>query len=43
MVKNRGQIDMYFVNRLRPEYSADADGMIPNDAFLKKYGEIARQ
>ncbi len=43
MVKNRGQIDMYFVNRLRPEYSADADGMIPNNAFLKKYDEIARQ
>ena len=31
--KHKGEIDMYFVNRLRPEYSEDEDGFIPNDAF----------
>jgi len=28
-------IDMYFVNRLKPEYSEDAEGIYPNKAFLK--------
>jgi PAS domain S-box-containing protein len=28
-------IDMYFVNRLKPEYSEDEEGIYPNKAFLK--------
>lgn len=43
MVKNRGLIDMYFVNRLKPEYSADPDGLTPNDAFKKRYDEMSGQ
>ena len=31
--KHKGEIDMYFVNRLKPEYSADEAGFEPNDAF----------
>lgn len=31
--KHKGEIDMYFVNRLKPEYSGDEQGYVPNDAF----------
>ncbi|MBO7495910.1 MAG: PAS domain S-box protein [Salinivirgaceae bacterium] len=31
--KHKGEIDMYFVNRLKPEYSSDELGFIPNAAF----------
>lgn len=31
--KHKGEIDMYFVNRLKPEYSADDAGFVPNAAF----------
>ena len=31
--KNVGKIDMYYVNRLMPEFSADAMGLIPNEEF----------
>lgn len=31
--KHKGEIDMYFVNRLKPEYSSDDLGFIPNAAF----------
>ena len=31
--KHKGEIDMYFVNRLKPEYSADDAGFMPNAAF----------
>lgn len=34
-VKNNGELEMYFVNRLKEEYSDDADGTIPNAEFLK--------
>jgi len=33
--KNKGPVDMFFLKRLKPEYSADAAGEKPNDAFLK--------
>lgn len=33
--KNKGEIEMYFVNRLKPEYSADKDGFRANEVFLK--------
>ncbi len=32
-VKNRGKIDMYFVDRIKPEYSDDQEGLIPNKQF----------
>lgn len=33
--KNIGMIDTYFVDRLKPEYSKDEEGFIPNDIFLE--------
>jgi len=32
--KNIGKIDMYFVTRLKPEYSADEYGIMPNEKFI---------
>ncbi|MBL8003409.1 MAG: hypothetical protein JNL05_15755 [Flavobacteriales bacterium] len=36
--KNKGKIDMYFVKRLKPEYSEDARGLVPNARFRKAFG-----
>jgi PAS domain S-box-containing protein len=33
--KNIGEINMYFVERILPEYSEDEDGYVPNAAFKK--------
>jgi class 3 adenylate cyclase len=35
-VKNNIQLEMYFVDRLKPEYSKDKEGTVPNADFLKK-------
>lgn len=32
--KNKGEIDMYFVDRIKPEFSDDADGRKPNAVLL---------
>lgn len=32
-VKNLGSIDMHFLDRIKPEFSADPEGCIPNEAF----------
>lgn len=37
-VKHIGAIDMYFLNRIRPEFSADADGSTPNADFWRTSG-----
>ena len=34
-VKNNVELEMYFVNRLKEEYSEDKDGIIPNAKFLE--------
>ncbi len=34
-VKNKGEIAMYYVNRLKEEYSADKEGTLPNQEFKK--------
>lgn len=34
-IKNRGEISMYFVNRIKPEFSNDAAGIHPNAKLLK--------
>ena len=36
-VKNIGDVDMWFLDRLLPEYSQDERGMVPNDAFHAVY------
>ncbi|MCF8276240.1 MAG: hypothetical protein K9J17_05840 [Flavobacteriales bacterium] len=33
--KNKGEIEMYFVDRLKSEFSAEEDGCVPNDAFME--------
>lgn len=33
--KGKGEVEMYFVARLRPEYAADAAGLVANEAFLQ--------
>jgi class 3 adenylate cyclase/CheY-like chemotaxis protein len=38
--KNIGKIDMYFVNRIKPEYSADELGLNPNDELLRLVNKI---
>jgi class 3 adenylate cyclase len=37
-VKHIGAIDMYFVNRIRPEFSADPEGCAPNAEFWRVGG-----
>jgi adenylate cyclase len=39
--KSKGEIDMYFVERIRPELSADEEGLAPNGRFQEMYREIA--
>ena len=34
-IKNRGKMAMYFVNRIKPEYSEDPAGVFPNEKFKK--------
>jgi PAS domain S-box-containing protein len=42
MVKNKGDIDMYFVDRIKPEYSEDPDGTEPNEKFLSYLDDMDR-
>ncbi|MFP4619955.1 MAG: adenylate/guanylate cyclase domain-containing protein [Bacteroidales bacterium] len=35
MKNNPEEVDMYFVNRLKPEYCKDESGILPNDAFQR--------
>lgn len=39
-VKHKGDIDMYFVERFLPQYSADELGMIPNSKFKRVVGKL---
>ena len=36
--KNKGRIDMYFVTRIKPEFSADKEGTKPNERLRKLLG-----
>lgn len=38
--KNIGKVDMYFVNRLKPEFSSDADGLNPNEEFINMVNRL---
>ncbi len=31
--KNKGAIDMYYVNSIKPVYSVNGEGLVPNDEF----------
>lgn len=32
--KGKGEVEMFFLLRLKPEYSIDKDGLVPNSAFI---------
>lgn len=36
-VKNKGKVKMYYLNRIRPEFSKDKNGLIPNEKFWDAY------
>ena len=38
--RNKGQVDMYFLDRLKKEYSADKEGLFPNSIFNKLLSEF---
>ena len=38
--KNKGEIEMYFVERIRPELSLDTEGMTPNELFNEKFSQL---
>jgi class 3 adenylate cyclase len=39
-VKHKGPVEMFFVHRLKPEYSKNADGTKPNLEFRKTYWNL---
>ncbi len=39
-IKNIDEVDMYFVNRLKPEYSTDKSGVVPNEEFNKMLNSL---
>jgi class 3 adenylate cyclase len=34
--KNKGKLAMFFLNRIKPEFSADPNGIVPNDRFWEE-------
>lgn len=38
--KNKDEMGMYFLKRLRPEFSRDEDGLVPNQFFLDLYKNL---
>jgi len=38
--KHKGEVDMYFVERIKPELSNDDDGFVPNILFKEKYNNF---
>src|SRR6185503_8400541 len=40
LAKNKGEIDMYFVNSIRAELAEDAEGKKPNEQFFAKLEEL---
>lgn len=38
--KNKGELDMYFLDRIRPELSIDGAGRVPNDEFRARRARL---
>ena len=38
--KNKGEIEMYFVDCIKPELSSDPSGMTPNELFNEKFSQL---
>ncbi|HRO99524.1 MAG TPA: adenylate/guanylate cyclase domain-containing protein, partial [Flavobacteriales bacterium] len=34
-VKGKGQLQMYFILRLKPQFSVDDQGLLPNEAMMR--------
>jgi adenylate cyclase len=41
--KNKGQLAMYFVNRIKPEFSADAEGRVPHEGFQSRRSGVVSE
>ncbi|TGN08065.1 adenylate/guanylate cyclase domain-containing protein [Leptospira ilyithenensis] len=41
--KNKGTIDMFFVERIKPDLARDAEGKVPNQKFMEMYNKIKPQ
>jgi adenylate cyclase len=39
--KNKGQLAMFFVNRIKPAFSADAEGRVPDERFQARRSGVA--
>ncbi|MFN3603205.1 MAG: adenylate/guanylate cyclase domain-containing protein [Leptonema sp. (in: bacteria)] len=39
-IKNRGKVDMFFLNRIHPKLSQDKEGKVPNDRFFELYEKL---
>jgi len=42
-VKNMGSVLMYNLKRIKPEYSDDAEGFVPNRLFIRQYNALLHQ
>lgn len=40
LAKHKGHIDMYFVHRIKPKFSEDEDGLIPNKYFKEMLAKL---
>ncbi len=38
--KNRGYLDMFFLNGIRPELSMNGEGLVPNERFRELYARV---
>ena len=38
----KGDVPMYFLNRIKPEFSAGSSGFKSNDMFQKKFGQMMK-
>ncbi|HBQ59405.1 MAG TPA: adenylate/guanylate cyclase domain-containing response regulator, partial [Balneolaceae bacterium] len=41
-IKYLGKVPMFFVNRIKPQFSEDEDGIIPNRLFIREYNSQVR-
>jgi hypothetical protein len=40
--KNKGDIDMYFLKGIKPEYSVSGEGRVPNQGFQAIYSKLTK-
>ncbi|MBX9700291.1 MAG: adenylate/guanylate cyclase domain-containing protein, partial [Acetobacteraceae bacterium] len=41
--KNKGTIDMFFVERIKPDLAREPEGKVPNQKFMEMYNKIKLQ